>query len=201
MTDTAVTKPRGPYAKTAKVRERILDAGVGAFSETGYHATTIKEIAERAGISERGLVHHFPNKAELLGAILERRESQNQGIVVEKAGLAALLEMLEVVSSDRQTPGLVELHTIISAEAASPDHPGHEHYRFRYDMIRLFATQSFAAVRAAGLLESRLSDEELGASFVALSDGLQLQWLYNSDSVDPATLLRRFLQSVIPSTP
>lgn len=202
MTHKAKTRTRGPYAKTAKVRERILDAGVSAFAETGYHATTIKEIAERADISERGLVHHFPSKAALLSAVLERREGQNQ-LSIENAtpGLGALLSMLQVVATDGATPGLVELHSIISAEAASTDHPGHEHYRFRYDMLRMFAAQCFAAIRANGNLDSCLTDEELGASYVALSDGLQLQWLYNRDDIAPASILRQFLRSVIPSLP
>lgn len=48
-------------------------------------------------------------------------------------------------------------------------------------------------------IDSTLSAAELGASFVALSDGLQLQWLYNPDGVEPIEILRAFLASVIPA--
>lgn len=197
-TTTTTTKSRGPYAKTAQVRQRILEACVAAFAESGYRATTMKEVAERAGISERGLVHHFPSKADLLLAVLEWREEQNVALVDRAPGLNALKTMVDVVSADSQSPGLVELHSILSAEAAAPDHPAHEHYRFRYEMVRLFATQSFAALREAGELDSPLSDEELGASFVALSDGLQLQWLYDRGAFDPSVILQRVLGSVVP---
>jgi AcrR family transcriptional regulator len=189
---------RGPYAKTVQVKQRILDASIEVFAATGYHATTMKEIAERAGISERGLAHHFPSKSELLVALLERREAANARQVPSVAGLEALLGMLEIVAADSAQPNLVELHSLLSAEAASPEHPAHDHYRYRYDMFRRFAVQSFAALRREGQLESPLSDAELGAAYVALSDGLQLQWLYHRDAIDSAAILRHFLESVIP---
>ena len=65
-------------------------------------------------------------------------------------------------------------------------------------MFRMFAAQSFATLRNAGELSSPLNDEELSAAYVALSDGLQLQWLYNREALKPAVILRRFLGSVIP---
>jgi AcrR family transcriptional regulator len=198
MTSTANAGTRGPYAKTAQVRKRILDASMEVFSETGFHATTMKEIAERAGISERGLVHHFPAKSDLLTAVLERREAENTERVPMSAGLDALLGMLEVVADDSRQPRVVELHALLSAEAPNAEHPAHAHYAFRYEMFRLFAVQCFAALREAGELDTPLSDADLGAAYVALSDGLQLQWLYHPDALEPAAVIRRFLESLIP---
>ncbi|MFI6691195.1 TetR/AcrR family transcriptional regulator [Streptomyces sp. NPDC050433] len=200
MTTTSAASPRvrGPYAKTARVRQRILDAATVVFAGSGYRATTMKEIAERAGISERGLVHHFASRSDLLAAVLEQREEANTRRIPSAPGLDALLGMLDVVASDSREPGVVELHSILSAEAAATEHPAHEHYRHRYELVRRFATMSFAALRRAGELESPLSDEELGAAFVALSDGLQLQWVYDRYAVDSAVILRRFLESFVP---
>lgn len=197
-TTTAAPRTRGPYAKTVLVRQRIVDASAEVFAASGYRATTMKEVAERAGISERGLVHHFPSKADLLAAVLEQREEDNRQQVPPTVGLEALLGMLNVVAADSLQPGLVELHSILSAEAASAEHPAHQHYRERYALIRHFATISFAALRNAGELETSLTDEELGASFIALSDGLQLQWLYDRQSIDTTHTLHRFLESVVP---
>ena len=52
-------KGRGQYAKTAAVRQRIIESCVDAFSQTGFHGATMKDIARRAGISQTGLLHHF----------------------------------------------------------------------------------------------------------------------------------------------
>jgi AcrR family transcriptional regulator len=51
-------------------RERVLDAGLELFGERGYHATSIAEIGERAGIAKSVLYHYFGSKAGLYEAIL-----------------------------------------------------------------------------------------------------------------------------------
>jgi AcrR family transcriptional regulator len=45
---------------------RVLDVALGAFAEHGYHATTIREIAARAGLSVPGLYHHCRSKQDIL---------------------------------------------------------------------------------------------------------------------------------------
>jgi len=45
---------------------RLLLAAVEAFSATGYHATTTRDIASRAGMSPAGVYVHFRSKEELL---------------------------------------------------------------------------------------------------------------------------------------
>ncbi|GAB2674609.1 TetR/AcrR family transcriptional regulator [Thalassiella azotivora] len=46
---------------------RLLDAAVDTFAERGFHATTTRDIATRAGLSPAGLYVHYPSKAALLG--------------------------------------------------------------------------------------------------------------------------------------
>ena len=40
----------------------ILDAGLALFSTQGYRATTLRQIAEQAGLSVGNIYHHFPDK-------------------------------------------------------------------------------------------------------------------------------------------
>jgi AcrR family transcriptional regulator len=49
-------------------RERIVLAGVDLFAEQGYDATTVAQIAERAGITKSTFFRYFPDKRELLAA-------------------------------------------------------------------------------------------------------------------------------------
>lgn len=49
------------------VAGRLLDAAVAAFAERGYHGTTTRDIAGRAGLSPAGLYVHYPSKAAVLG--------------------------------------------------------------------------------------------------------------------------------------
>jgi len=49
-------------------RERLVAAAVDLFTEQSYDATTIAEIAERAGVTKSTFFRHFPDKRELLVA-------------------------------------------------------------------------------------------------------------------------------------
>jgi AcrR family transcriptional regulator len=49
-------------------RDRLVVAAVDLFSEQGYDATTVAQIAERAGTTKSTFFRYFPDKRELLAA-------------------------------------------------------------------------------------------------------------------------------------
>ena len=49
-------------------RTRLVDAAMSLFGEHGYAATTVDEIAARAGVTARTFFRHFPDKEEALFA-------------------------------------------------------------------------------------------------------------------------------------
>lgn len=49
----------------------ILQAALDAIVEVGYHGTTIRKIADRAGLSVPGVYHYYPSKHALLVGIME----------------------------------------------------------------------------------------------------------------------------------
>jgi len=54
-----------------EARNRIIKTAVEAFSESGYHQTTMEDIAKRLGVSKAAIYSYFKDKEELLGAIDE----------------------------------------------------------------------------------------------------------------------------------
>ncbi|MFE5138780.1 TetR/AcrR family transcriptional regulator [Streptomyces fagopyri] len=59
-----------PWAEvTPDAARRLLIAAVEAFAERGYHATTTRDIAGRAGMSPAALYIHYKTKEELLHRI------------------------------------------------------------------------------------------------------------------------------------
>ncbi len=48
--------------------QRLVIAAVDLFTEQGYDATTVTQIAERAGVTKSTFFRHFPDKRELLVA-------------------------------------------------------------------------------------------------------------------------------------
>ncbi|XVQ15795.1 TetR/AcrR family transcriptional regulator [Spirillospora sp. CA-255316] len=200
------TTRRGPYAKSAAVRRRILEACVDAFGETGFYGATMKDIAKRAGISHTGLLHHFARKEDLLAALLEFR-AERSARMLESAGaldpasdpVAALQGMLAVLVDNELRPGLVEVHCVLSGEATSPEHPAHRHYAERYRDLRLFYARAFTALEERGGRRSEIDPGTLATMTIALINGLQAQWLFDRDSVDIEAAIRGFLRSVVPA--
>jgi AcrR family transcriptional regulator len=58
--------------KSERSRTVILEAALHLFSEHGYRGTSIREIAEAAGLSTGNLYHHFPDKETLFRTLLDQ---------------------------------------------------------------------------------------------------------------------------------
>jgi AcrR family transcriptional regulator len=56
--------------KSEKSRRLVLDAALRLFSHQGFRATTVREIAEAAGVSTGNVYHHFADKEEILRTLL-----------------------------------------------------------------------------------------------------------------------------------
>jgi AcrR family transcriptional regulator len=53
------------------MRKQILDAAVQLFSQYGYHAAPLRDIARITGIQAASIYYHYPNKQALLVEIME----------------------------------------------------------------------------------------------------------------------------------
>jgi AcrR family transcriptional regulator len=56
--------------KSARTRQRILDAAAVCFSELGYAGVTLRDIADRAKMKAGSLYYHFDSKDELVEEVL-----------------------------------------------------------------------------------------------------------------------------------
>jgi AcrR family transcriptional regulator len=66
---------------TPDAARRLLVAAVEAFAERGYHATTTRDIAGRAGMSPAALYIHYKTKEELLHRISRIGHDKALGIL------------------------------------------------------------------------------------------------------------------------
>ena len=198
-------KQRGPYAKTAALRLKILETCIEMFGQTGFHSMTMKEVAQRVGISNTGLLHHFASKDELLFGVLGLDDERRKQFFLER-GLAVMSipddvdeikSLLKTLVTSELQPGLIELHSTLAAEAASPDHPAHESYRNRYANVVRYYTQAFQVLAEAGQLKTDAEPEAVAGMFVALTDGVQIQWLYERDTLRLERNVRQFLRSFV----
>ncbi len=56
--------------KGERTRQTIEDAAQTLFLEQGYHATSMRQIADQAGLALGGIYNHFSNKEEIFSGIV-----------------------------------------------------------------------------------------------------------------------------------
>ena len=196
---TMTGKPRGKYAKTAGRRREILEAGIEVFSAGGFRSGSIREIAERVGMSQAGLLHHFANKNELLAAVLELRDDRSSEYTdgTEEDGLETIRGLIRLVEYNASVPGLVELHTTLSAEATAADHPAHDYFVRRYVWANSLITAAFQKIQTSGQLVPGVDPGSAARGLIAIMDGAQVQWLLDRESIDMAEETRMFVRLLI----
>lgn len=72
---TKKEKPAEPrWRRRAEARpEEILDAALAEFTERGFEAARMEDIAKHAGLSKAAIYLYFPSKMALLEALIEAR--------------------------------------------------------------------------------------------------------------------------------
>ncbi len=68
----------GPLSKGERTHRAIVDAAYDLFNEKGYHATSMRQIAERSGLALGGIYNHFSSKEAVYTEILMERHPYHQ---------------------------------------------------------------------------------------------------------------------------
>jgi AcrR family transcriptional regulator len=69
-------------------RAQLLEVARDRFADQGFHATSMDEIAEAAGVTKPVLYQHFPSKRALYSELLDDTGKQLLETIVESAGTA-----------------------------------------------------------------------------------------------------------------
>lgn len=76
-------------------REAILEAAMALFDQLGYTATTVEQIAARAGVSAPTVFNYFGSKQDILFALALRADTQ--GLNEARAELPAMENMVDAM--------------------------------------------------------------------------------------------------------
>src|SRR5215210_258220 len=71
--------PSSKTAKGARTRAAILEAALALFDERGYEETTMRAIAERAGVALGNAYYYFRSKEHLIQAFYARSHHEHLG--------------------------------------------------------------------------------------------------------------------------
>jgi len=181
-------------------RREILAAATRMFSERGFDGATYSELAEAVGISQAGLLHHFPTKRDLLLAVLRDRDQRNEvdGRRRQAAGEDFLTAFVDILRENEANPVLVQLFGLLSAESIREDHPAHEYFVTRYQQLVELATDALRDTVDEDALPEGATTETVARWVIGAADGLRLQWLLDPTAMARADALALLIEALRP---
>ena len=130
-------RPRG------STRERILNVALDLFNEQGYDKASLREIAERLGVTKAALYYHFERKEDILlelhlrlhalgRDLIEQLEGVEDGQERAQAWIGLLDQFIDQVLSNRELFLLHErnqgaLEHLAKSERHQAEHDDFEH--------------------------------------------------------------------------
>lgn len=177
-----------PQRRSEETRNRILQAAEEGFAQSGYEATGVAEICQRAHLSKGAFYHHFPSKQAVFLALLDRwlddLEAHLQRLRSQAAPAPdALMQMADVArevfhAAQGRLPVFLEF-----LNRAARDPRIWQATITPYRRYRAF----FAGLMEAGMAEGslrRVDPEAAANALLSLAVGLVLQGVVDPDGAD-----------------
>jgi TetR/AcrR family acrAB operon transcriptional repressor len=169
-----------------QTRQKLLDAALTVFSQKGYTATRLEDVARVAGVTRGAIYHHFGSKAELYSALIEEANKVGNSAIdraVSEGG-----SFIEIVSRILvYTFALLEderrFSEVMALQLTTPDVEVLS--QRRYDEAQeLVASISgfFRVIIEQGELRRDLDPLVAARAFLGYQYGLASLWLFNRDA-------------------
>ena len=133
----------------------------------------------------------------MLVAVFERRDQTAQDILGGRRDIEFLRGLLEISRRNNDKRDLIRLYTVLAGEATSPDHPAHQHFKERFQMIVRETSGALEDMQRLGMLREGVDPVKAAMSITALVEGLQLLWLNDFDDIDMVEDVRRHMQGFV----
>ncbi len=175
-----------------KTRQDLLKAALSVFSQKGYTAATLEDVAKEAGVTRGAIYWHFGSKAELYTALLEEYSARGSEIVqaaAEEGGSMVeilhriFVRLLTAVENDPALRAVMEINlfkTEYSPELSDTLSKQVENGRILLAGI----SQAMQQGIAAGELRSDMEAEDLARAFIAFQNGILHLWLIDPIAFD-----------------
>ncbi|BBZ32533.1 TetR/AcrR family transcriptional regulator [Mycolicibacterium confluentis] len=186
-----------PYATLLAKGEdrkiRILAAAQRLLTRNGWRNTTLSQIAKEAGVSAAGLLHHFDSKEQLLHAVVDARDADDDAHA-DRSG--DLLEQLANVGErvDRN-PELVGTYSVLLVENLMPDAPLHDRMFNRHRAAVRIVADLIRRGQESGRYRSDIDPALKAVQIVSLVNGMEISWLLDP-SIPLQEALREYAKSL-----
>ena len=199
-------KPEGVYARRTRIRKQeILDSALVAFGQKGFYKATLADVASAAGITAAGLLHHFKTKEALLVELLQQRDLvglAGSGSGELPHGRDLLQHLVDTMARNMTRPVTTQMYAVLSAEGVTDAHPARAWFLDRYQRLSALIATAIIDGASDGDFEPPVDVVGIASAIIAVMDGLQIQWLYDPDSVNMSEVTCRAINALVrPAVP
>jgi AcrR family transcriptional regulator len=195
-----IRKPRGRYAKGVARRTEILEVALDVFATLGEKGALIKEIADRMGMSQAGVLHYFGSREGLLIWVLGERDRLASEAVTQVPYDNPLTPLAAILRRNGDVAGLVRLYVSMAAAAGFPDHPARDFFEVRSTDIRANLLDGLGELQRQGRIRADVDLDAVTRLALAAADGIQYQWLLDPD-VDMGAVIDTIVALVVDVPP
>jgi len=196
--DLRASADRRPYAtllaKGEDRRQRILAVAERLLARNGWRNTSLALIAKEAGVTPAGLLHHFESKEQLLNAVLDARDADDEIHADYRSG-DLVTELSRVPERFDRAPELVGTFTVLLVENIAPDAPLHDRllkrYRDAVDIITAIITRG----QERGQYRADLDAAGRAVEILAFINGMETLWLLDP-SIRLAEVFKGYAESL-----
>lgn len=162
-------------AKGEDRKQLILAVAQRLLTRNGWRSTTLAQIASEAGVTPAGLLHHFESKEQLLHAVLDARDHDDESHSDRTGDLLA--QIVQVADRFSRAPELVGTFSVLLVENILPDAPLHDRMLARHrDAIDIVA-DAIRRGQAEGSYRTDIDPAVKAVEIVAFTHGMETTWL------------------------
>lgn len=162
-------------AKGEDRKQRILKVAQRLLTRNGWRNTTLAQIAGEAGVSPAGLLHHFESKEQLLHAVVDARDADDDAHADRAGDLIA--EIAAVADRFHRSPELVGTYTVLLAENMDPEAPLHDRLLRRYQDAVAIITGLIRRGQESGQFRMDIDVTVKAVQILAFITGMETTWL------------------------
>jgi AcrR family transcriptional regulator len=162
-------------AKGEDRRQRILAVAQRLVARNGGRGTTLGQIAQEAGVTPAGLLHHFESKEQLLHAVLDARDADDLAAVDLEADIVEQLR--RVTERFQRAPDLIGMFTVLLTENLDPEAPLHARFLSRYRDSVMIVAEGIRRGQREGIYRTDLDPAVKAVEIIAFLSGMETSWL------------------------
>ncbi|MDT5146079.1 MAG: hypothetical protein QOC58_724 [Mycobacterium sp.] len=156
-------------------KQRILEVAQRLVARNGWRNTTLAQIAGEAGVTPAGLLHHFESKEQLLHAVLDARDLDDD-IHADRGG-DLIGEIVQVADRFTRAPELIGTFTVLLAENILPDAPLHDRMLARHRSATQIVADLIRRGQADGRFRTDIDPAVKAIEILAFVHGMETTWL------------------------